>query len=177
MRKHLSFTLILGILAMSLASASAAVTAAKKLPDGAQFTLDGGTLRVQFWSPEIVRVTYAAAAELPALKSLSVVASPVAVRWTWPQDDQFFILGTPHLKVRVDKQTGAVSFLDADGHLLLREAAQGRQFAPATLAGTAVTSCAQSMAWASISSARGITARAAGAVSSWPRPTPTWGFR
>jgi alpha-D-xyloside xylohydrolase len=37
-----------------------------------------------------------------------------------------------------------VSFLDADGHLLLREAAQGRQFAPATLAGTAVTSCAQS---------------------------------
>ena len=76
MRKHLSFPLIIGVLAMTLAPAWAAVTASKKLPDGAQFTVDGGTLRVQFWSPEIVRVTYAAAAELPALKSLSVVASP-----------------------------------------------------------------------------------------------------
>ena len=79
MKKRLSFNLIIGVLAASLASAGAAVTASKKLPDGAQFTVDGGTLRIQFWSEEIVRVTYAAAAELPALKSLSVVASPAAV--------------------------------------------------------------------------------------------------
>ena len=80
MRKHLSFPLIIGVLAMTLAPAWAAVTASKELPDGAQFTVDGGTLRVRFWSPEIVRVTYAAATELPALKSLSVVANPAKVR-------------------------------------------------------------------------------------------------
>ena len=74
MRRCLAFTLITGVLAVSLASAGAAVTASKKLPDGAQFTVDGGTLRIQFWSEEIVRVTYAPAAELPALRSLSVVA-------------------------------------------------------------------------------------------------------
>ncbi|MGA2174174.1 MAG: hypothetical protein ABSH38_04230 [Verrucomicrobiota bacterium] len=66
---------------MSVASAEAAVTASKELPDGAQFTVNGGTLRIQFWSEDIVRVTYGSAAELPALKSLSVVASPAAVHW------------------------------------------------------------------------------------------------
>ncbi len=75
MKKHLCLALTLAVLALPLAPAWAAVTVSKKLSDGAQFTVDGGTLRVQFWSQDIVRVTYAAAAELPELKSLSVVAS------------------------------------------------------------------------------------------------------
>ena len=149
MRKHLSFPLIIGVLAMTLAPAWAAVTASKKLPDGAQFTVDGGTLRVQFWSPEIVRVTYAAAAELPTLKSLSVVATPASVQLTQEENDQAATLATPRVKVRVDKQTGAVSFLDAADHVLLRETADGRKIAPATVAGVAVTSCAQSFETAS----------------------------
>ena len=128
---------------MPIAPASAAVTSSKDLSDGEQFTVDGGTLRIQFWSPEIVRVTFANAAELPALKSVSVVASPASVRLKRKQDKQAFTLSTPRLKVRVDKQTGAVSFLDAADHLLLRETEQGRKIAPATIAGTAVTSCAQ----------------------------------
>jgi alpha-D-xyloside xylohydrolase len=144
MRKRLSFTLITGVLAVALASAGAAVTASKKLPDGAQFTVDGGTLRIQFWSEEIVRVTCAPAAGLPALKSLSVVASPAAVHWRRHENDQAFILAAPRLRVRIDKQTGAVSFLDPAGHLLLREAAQGRKIEPATQSGVTGTSCVQS---------------------------------
>ena len=143
MRKHLSFPLIIGVLAMTLAPAWAAVTASKKLPDGAQFTVDGGTLRVQFWSPEIVRVTYAAAAELPTLKSLSVVATPASVQLTQEENDQASTLATPRVKVTIDKQTGAVSFLDSADHVLLRETADGRKFQPATIAGDAVTSCVQ----------------------------------
>ena len=149
MRKHLSFPLIIGVLAMTLAPARAAVTASKKLPDGAQFTVDGGTLRVQFWSPEIVRVTYAAGAELPALKSLSVVATPASVQLTQEENDQASTLATPRVKVTIDKQTGAVSFLDSADHVLLRETADGRKFQPATMAGDAVTSCAQSFETAS----------------------------
>ena len=143
MRKHLSFPLIIGVLAMTVAPAWAAVTASKKLPDGAQFTVDGGTLRVQFWSPEIVRVTYAAAAELPTLKSLSVVATPASVQLTQEENDQASTLATPRVKVTIDKQTGAVSFLDSADHVLLRETADGRKFQPATIAGDAVTSCVQ----------------------------------
>jgi alpha-D-xyloside xylohydrolase len=148
-RKRLSTALILGLLALPLAPARAAVTASKKLPDGGQFIIDGGTLRIQFWSDDIVRVTYATAAELPALKSLSVIASPAAVKLTRQQDDQAFTLAAPNLKVKIDKQTGAVSFLDAADHLLLREAAEGRKIAPATQAGVVGNSCAQSFETAS----------------------------
>ena len=144
MKKRLSFTLVIGILGLPLAHARATVTASKNLPDGAQFTIDGGTLRIQFWSPEIVRVTYAATNELPMLKSLSVVANPAAVRLTRQETDKTFILLAPHMKVKIDKQTGAVSFLDAADHVLLKESAQGRKIESATVAGAAVTSCAQS---------------------------------
>src|SRR5271166_3487870 len=125
MRKRLSFILIVGILAGTLPPARAAITASKKLPNGAQFTVVGGTLSVQFWSPDIVRVTYAPAAELPALKSLSVVASPAAVRLKRDENGLAFTLSSPRVKAIIEKQTGAVSFLDAAGHVLLREAADG----------------------------------------------------
>ena len=129
---------------MTVAPAWAAVTASQNLADGAQFTLDGGTLRIEFWSPEIVRVTYAAGAELPALKSLSVVAKPATVRLTRHEDPQAYVLGTPRFLVSIDKLTGAVSFLDAADGALLREATGGREIQPARIAGAAVTSCAQS---------------------------------
>ena len=87
-----SIAFAIGVLAASHASAWAAVTEAGKLPNGAQFSVDGGTLRVQFWSQDTVRVTYAAAAELPALKSLSVVASPATVRLTRHEGGQAFTL-------------------------------------------------------------------------------------
>src|SRR5665213_1840498 len=144
MKKYLSLAFIAGILALPLAPAWAAVTAAKKLSDGAQYTVDGGTLRVEFWSPEIVRVTYAATNEVPALKSLSVVAKPEKAGLTRQENDQAFILASADMKVRIDKLTGAVSCLDADGHLVLQEAAQGRSIASARVAGAAVTSCGQS---------------------------------
>ena len=145
MRKRLSFAVIISVLALPIASARAAVTESKELPSGEQFTVDGGTLRIQFWSDDIVRATYATG-EIPKLESLAVVGSPVSVRLSRKQDAKSFTLVGPHLKVKVDKQTGAVSFLDAADHLLLQESAEGRKIAPATIAGTAVTSCAQSFA-------------------------------
>src|ERR1051325_4396129 len=111
MRKHLLFALVAGALAMSVAPARSAVTGSKKLSDGAQFTVDGGTLRIQFWSPEIVRVTYAASNDLPSLKSLSVVAKPEGARFKRQENDLEFILATPGIKVIIDKHTGTVSFL------------------------------------------------------------------
>ena len=89
---------------MSLASAEAAVTATKELLDGGQFTVDGGTLRIQFWSPEIVRVTYAATNELPALKSLSVVASPEKASFKRQENGQAFTLATSDIKAKLTRR-------------------------------------------------------------------------
>jgi len=98
MRKSLYFTFIIGVLASASPEAFARVTGIKELADGAQFTIETGTLRVQFWSPEIVRVTYAATAEQPRLNSLSVIASPEAPRWKWQQNNHAFTLATARLK-------------------------------------------------------------------------------
>ena len=144
MKKHILFITIIVVFAMAFASASAAVTTSKELPDGAQFTVDGNTLRIQFWSQAIVRVTYANGAELPAIKSVSVVATPTAVRLTRQENNQAFTLAGPQMKVKVDKQTGAVSFLDLKDKVLLSESAQGRKIEPATQAGIIGNSCALS---------------------------------
>jgi alpha-D-xyloside xylohydrolase len=128
-KKRVILAAIIGVLAMS--PAWAAVTASKELPDGAQYTIDGGTLRIQFWSDTIVRVTCSPDADVPAIKSLAVVASPAAVQLTRQDSDKAFTLTAPRMKVRIDKQTGAVSILDPADHVLVREAAQGRKFEPA----------------------------------------------
>jgi alpha-D-xyloside xylohydrolase len=143
MRKHLFFAVFIGVLAMSLAPAWAAVTASKKLSDGAQFTVDGGTLRIQFWSEDVVRVT-CASAELPSIKSLSVIGTPAAARWAWQESSRAFTLAAPHMKVRIDKQTGAVSFLDLADRLLLQELAQSPKINPATQSGATGASYTQS---------------------------------
>jgi alpha-D-xyloside xylohydrolase len=149
MNKRLFFSLFAGVLVATFVPAQAGITAPKKLSDGAQFAVDGGTLRIQFWSPAIVRVTYAAGTELPTLKSLSIVASPASVPLKREENDQAFTLATPRVKAKIDKETGAVTFLDSADHVLLREAADGRRFQPTTIAGAAVTSAAQSFETAS----------------------------
>jgi alpha-D-xyloside xylohydrolase len=133
--------LAIGVLALPLASAWAAVTASKKLPDGEQFTIDGGTLCIRFWSGNIARVTYAAGAELPALKSLSVVAGQEKVRLRRQESDYAFTVASAEIKVRIDKQTGAVTFLDPVDHLLLQESAHGRKIVPAMQRGVIGNSC------------------------------------
>ncbi len=143
MKKNLFFALVTAILALPLPHAGAAITASMKLTDGEQFTVDGGTLRIQFWSPEIVRVTYAAGTEIPALKSLSVIANPEPTRLTRRENDQAFTVSSHEITVKIDKQTDAVSFWDSNGQRLLQETDQGRSIEPATVAGDAVTSCAQ----------------------------------
>lgn len=149
MRKQQSILLLIGVLIANVGSARAAVTVTKISSDGAQFTVDGGTLRVQFWAPEIIRVTYAPGAELPELMSLSVVTTPASVRFKRSENKMAFTLSTTRVKVQIDKKTGAVSFLDLTDYVLLREAADGRRIAPATVAGASVTSAAQSFETAS----------------------------
>lgn len=132
-----------------LASASAATANYKSTPEGAQLTVESGTLRIQFWSPEIVRVTYAPDTSLPELKSLSVVAKPVAVKVTHQETAKALILASSKIKVSIDKQTHAVTFLDSANHVLLQEIANGRAIAPTTIEGASVTSAAQAFKLAS----------------------------
>ena len=137
--------LVLGFLFATVSlQGSAAAVPYNSQPDGAQLTVDGGELRIQFWSPEIVRVTYAAGAGMPELKSLSVVAQPEPITLTRQETGESLTIASKWIKVRIDKLTGRVTFLDAVNDLLLQESVHGRAIAPATVAGAIVTSAEQS---------------------------------
>ena len=68
---------------------------------------------------------------------------------TQQHGSQTFTLASQKIKVNVDRQTGAVTFLNSSNQVLLQEAAHGRSIAPTTVAGAAVTSAAQSFHLAS----------------------------
>jgi alpha-D-xyloside xylohydrolase len=130
--------------AAQMFAAPVAVTGVKKDSNGVTLQMSPGVLRLEVYSPRIIRVTYAASNSLPDLASLSVVAKPERAKWKLSDSKGEIVLRTDEIQARVDRATGAVSFTDPAGHLLLQEAADGRKIAPATVAGAAVTSCAQS---------------------------------
>ncbi len=146
MKKQIALATIMGVFALSMTPTFGAVTAAKDLADGMEFAVNGGTLRVRWCAEEVVRVTFASGAggaEGPVAKSLAVVAEPKQVKWTKQENGQAYTLRGATIQVSVDKQTGAVTFMDAGGRVLLREAAEGRRIAPTTQEGISGNACAQ----------------------------------
>ena len=121
MNGNLHCNWIIGALGRSLVSAMAAVTVEKDLPGAAQFAIDGGRLRIPFCWENIVRVTYPGTPALPEIKPLSVVGTPGSLLLKQGEDDKVFTLESPGLKVRIDRLTGAVGFLNHEGQVLLGE--------------------------------------------------------
>ncbi|SDK28422.1 alpha-D-xyloside xylohydrolase [Catalinimonas alkaloidigena] len=94
------------------------------------------TLRLQWITDRIVRVTASPAATLPDPASLMVVAQTQATPdWTLDEQRQQVVLRTAALQASVNKATGEVTFRDAQGKVLLQEGGEGRQFRPVTLEG------------------------------------------
>lgn len=112
-------------LAAAALSAWAATTAAptvEKQAHGVLVRFDTGVLRLEVWSDRIVRVTYAPGAELPSLRSLSVVSAPAPVPFEIKETVAAVDLFTAALRARVDKSTGRVSFADLSGNAIVEEA-------------------------------------------------------
>lgn len=143
MRNQIVLAVTISVLAMFTAPAVAAVSAAREIPGGMQFSVDDGTLNVEWWSDDVVRVTYAAGTQLPEIKSLTVVATPVKFKWTNSENQQAYTLASPHIKVSIDKQSGTITFLDAAGKAILKESENGRKIATATQQGIQGSSVAQ----------------------------------
>ena len=145
-------TLFVCAVSFSAASAFAApiaVAGVNKDSNGVTLRMNPGVLRLEVYSPCIIRVTYAAQDQLPKSASLAVIAQPQRVKWKLIEGKDEIILRTDEIQASVNRATGAVSFFDSAGRVLLREVAGGRKIQRATIAGDAVTSCAQSFESAS----------------------------
>jgi alpha-D-xyloside xylohydrolase len=115
----------------------ATARAPERSADGIVLAIGDKFLRVAWCGDAVVRVAYAKDRAFFARQSL--IATPTgcgaAPKWSFAQDDRAVTLSTSRLKVRVDRTTGAVAFLDAKGQPILREKADGRTLEAAEVQG------------------------------------------
>jgi alpha-D-xyloside xylohydrolase len=102
--------------------------------DGLTFQMNPGTLRLQVFSPRVVRVAWSQTNLIPT-NSFAVIAAAANAGWVAAQDTNGMGLDTPQLQVRVNPATGAVAFYDTNGAVILSESpAGGRSLTPVTAA-------------------------------------------
>ena len=125
-------TLMAGVLSM----AALALTAAEVQQDGNKVTIkpDGGQAKViclEVMNGNIIRVRATSESALPAKKpSLMIVpqTAPAKKSFSVGEDEQTVTVKAQHVTAVVDKATGAVTFFDAAGKRLLKEAKDGKKF-------------------------------------------------
>jgi alpha-D-xyloside xylohydrolase len=131
-RSDLAVIMIITVLAMSITPALAAGVAGHETESGMRFAVDDGILDVQWWSDDIVRITYFPGKQIPEIKSLAVVALPTKSRRSHSENEQVYTLAGSRMTLSIDKQSAAVTFLDSAGKVLLKESPNGRKITPAT---------------------------------------------
>jgi alpha-D-xyloside xylohydrolase len=102
----------------------------QKQTDGVTFQLPKGFLKLQVWTPRTVRVQFIPTGSVSSPPSLSVIASPQPVPWRMTVTPAFVSVSTGPLQVRVDRNTSAIRFLDAQGRPVLRETPGARSLTP-----------------------------------------------
>jgi alpha-D-xyloside xylohydrolase len=103
----------------------------KKDKNGVTFPLPWGTMKVQVCADRIFRVTAAPTNTLPPLEDFVVTAHWKTVPFTVHESGNVVVIATKQLRARVERPSGAITFLDTTGNVLLREPAEGgKTFAP-----------------------------------------------
>lgn len=137
MRKTLR--VLVAVLSLSMISDPAlaqSAAAPEKVGDGVVLAVDGGFLKLEVVSENIIRVAYAK--DRAFLERRSLAAGPRRhdpVKWDLETGAKEATVSTARLRARVDLATGAVSFLDASGKPILAEKAGGRTMTPVEVQG------------------------------------------
>lgn len=88
--------------------------------------IPGGFLELTAYSDSIIRVRYASAQAFSTKKSLMIEGSlGVSVRFDVSETAEALIFSTPKLSIRINKQTGAFTYLDSSGQILTKEPDRG----------------------------------------------------
>ena len=118
-----------------LACMAVAVMAADYTTEGQFVTIPvknvkaGGAqvVRLQVVNDNIIRVQATSKAQLPQKQSLMIVPQTAKPKFTVTDGDKVSVKAA-NVEARVDKETGAVTFYDANGKQLLKEAEDGKKF-------------------------------------------------
>jgi len=86
---------------------------------------NGKKLRIRFITENIVRITFTEGKPFKTTPSPVVVANAVFAGYRLQETNTEFVIATNALKLLVSKHTGAISYCDASGNLLVREPERG----------------------------------------------------
>ena len=135
----MSFTtaaLLAGCLSLWAHALFAAPAKVDRQPDGVTLHLESGDLCIQVLSDTVFRVAFARSADFFNRASIDVIShAPMNSGWKVKESPATLTLATAKLQVIVDRQTGAVSFADTNGHPILSETSGSRTLEPATVQG------------------------------------------
>lgn len=94
-------------------------------------------IEVKFYSPDIIRVIKSPKGSVYKKESLSVIKVPSDVPLSIDQQDAAVRVKSDAVTVKLDLQTGKISFANRNGNVLLNEKEDGIQFTPVKDAGSA----------------------------------------
>ena len=103
--------------------ASAATVSIDKDHASVRVVTDTNAIQLQPWSSGTIRVEAAPGKVIPDKKSLAVIATANPAGWEVTENDSNVQLKGPRLSAVVDKNSGLVTFLDAEGKPLLQQSA------------------------------------------------------
>ena len=93
---------------------------------GVVLETDSGALRLEVYSPRIIRVTFVHDDQFPVTQSLAVIGGPKSTHWSLADETTEIVLRTDELDVRIDRATSAIAFCAKDGTRVLEEKPNGR---------------------------------------------------
>jgi len=98
----------------------------KKQADGILFTMMPGKMKVQICTDKIIRVWYTPVSKFPSRPSLMVNRTVwPTVNWEMKETKRDVTLKTSKIEVKVALTSGAITFFDTSGKVLLQESPQG----------------------------------------------------
>ena len=132
----LSASVCLFLAASPVQAQSANAGALVRMTNGIRMTFPDGLLNLEVCADDIIRVSYAKDAAFFARKTPATeVRKDVTTKWTVDTVNGETVLTTAKVQARVNPATGAVSFYDLKGKLILAEKADGRTLTPVTVQG------------------------------------------
>ena len=101
-----------------------------KTANGVNSLIDGINVNLEFYSPEIVRITKYPEEKQFIKTSLSVIKKTEQTEIQYEKTDNSIFLTSSKLKIELNLKTGRVCFYNLDGNHLLSEKDYGIQFTP-----------------------------------------------
>jgi len=133
--------------------------------DGLTFQMNPGTLKLQVFSPRVVRVAYSPTNSVPT-NSLAVISASTNSGWSVTSSANEVSLTTAALQVRISRDTGAVGFYDTNGAVVLSEpVGGGKSLVPTSVSGISTLRSQQEFLISSNEAIYGLGQHAAGLMN------------